>query len=375
MNRAALLLFGVLAGLLSIRGVYWITVHPGAGQLVFVFATLLPLLCTLFVEQLLRRHHPFWLKVFALSVSVFFGLGNLFSSMISNEVLLLAFLGSFVFTLLANAWFLIRAEIDSLNPAELRMARAMVAVAAVGALLAVTDFREELPYATVRLGGLGPLIMICFLLGAATMTPGVRMLVIEPIIAFVFALVLAAAFAMASVGTSDFDNSVLRGLPVAVAWILLTVIVVRVRSLSIANPSNRFLRWLLHARLDSASGFISSLRKLSTADGHVVLGPGDLSGYAVDRWFGSEPARREPLALAELRAAKSGLAGERLDVAEEMIDLLEKHEMTHIILVSEKPMLIVLFNLPPGASAVLGQLSAGIVMRIARRLADGQQHA
>ena len=65
--RAALFLAGVLTTMLAVRGFFWIWSGPVLGRLVFAAATLLPIAITLFTEQLLRRHHPRWLKLLALA--------------------------------------------------------------------------------------------------------------------------------------------------------------------------------------------------------------------------------------------------------------------------------------------------------------------
>lgn len=375
--RPALFLFLVLTVLLAVRGFYWWWGGPWLGRAVFGAATLLPIAMTLFTEHLLRRHHPRWLKLFALGTSVGFGLLNLFADLAGDERWLLAFMSALVATLACNAWFLLRAGADDLARNERWRVRLVVAAAALSMALAVTDFRQEVPMFPLRLGALGPLLLTGVLLNQSYAGGWLRAVVLRPLFALACAVTLAAAFALTVVGPGDaFPATALRALPLALAWILLTVIVVRQRALSAASPANRFLDWLLHAPLDSAPAFVAALRELPQTSEHYLLGADELQGYALEQWFGDAAADHAPLSLAEARTrARSGDAA-TLDAAEQAVDLLEKHQMTHALLVSRTPPLIVLLNLPEGADAASGQLRAAVIQRLARRLAQaGPRHA
>ena len=100
-----------------------------------------------------------------------------------------------------------------------------------------------------------------------------------------------------------------------------------------------------------------------------MLGADELAAYSVNLLFDAEGDARA-LALSVPRLDRKNKS-EHLDAMEQLIDLLEKHEMTHALLVSREPPLIVLLNLPQGANAAIGQLRAGVIQRLARRLADG----
>lgn len=370
--KATLFLMGVLMALLAVRGFFWLWGGAALGRLVFIAATLLPIAVTLFTEHLLRRHHPRWLKLVALSVSVVFGLVNLVADLSSNAPLLLAFLAGFVLTMIGNVWLMLRASQEDLAPNEVRVVHLLVIAVAAATVLAVTDFREELPGIPVRLGALGPLLFVCVLLNQTETSNIANTLGLKPALGLLFAAVLASALALSTQGLGPgFIEAAWRGLPVAIAWILLTVVIVRIGALSAANPGNLFLRWLLHARLDTAEGFIYSLRKLAQTEGHVVLGPEELAGYSTGLLFEAGGTRREPLALSDARSWLRKGEHARLDAAEQLIDLLERHEMTHALLISPSPPLIVLLNLPQGANAAVGQLRAGVIQRLARRLAEG----
>ena len=373
--RATFFLIGVLTVLLAVRGFFWLFGGAALGRVVFMAATLLPIAITLFSEHLLRRHHPLSVKLFALSVSVAFFFANLFVDLSSNFTLLIAFLCALVMVVALNVWLLLCATENELSRNELRLVRTVLAAAVLAVPLLATDFREEIAVIPVRLGAVGALLFVFVLVHVSDAQKVVRALMLRLLWVAVCAGVLASAVAFSVNGPGpDFAASALRGLPVTLAWLLLTAIFVRIQGLSAESSDNRFLRWLLHARLDSAASFLGSLRRLPQAAEHLVLGPEDLHGYALDLLFHSTQARRQPIALAEARIWACASDSLRVDAAEQLVDLLERHEMTHALLVSRDPALVVLLNFPQGAHAATSRLRIAVIQRLARHLAGTASH-
>lgn len=370
--RAAAFLFGVLAVLLALRGVYWLHDDPWLARLVFCAATLLPLAITLFVEHVIRRHHPFWLKAFALGVTAAFFVANLVAPLAANRVLLIGFLAGFVVVLIGNGWELLRQGEEDLSANERRRCRALVIAAIVAAPLVATDFRETLGFPPLRLGALGALLL-CYVLLHFSAAGGVLASLALRLGAMLAAgALLAAAFAMTNHGfTAEAVRAALWTLPVAVAWVLLTAIFLAILHVETETSRASFLRWLLHARLDGLDGFLSSLRRLPFARDHVVLHAADLAPYRVDRLLVLAHDRREPLSLAEARSWLRGADAARVEAAEQLVDLFERHGMTHALFVAEDPPAVVLLNLPPGPEAALAEVRAGVIQRLARRLLRG----
>jgi hypothetical protein len=126
---------------------------------------LLPLAITLFVEHALRRHHPLWLKLLgALTTAVFFSL-NVFGELAARTPALLALLACMLVVLGANGMLLLQERRhEDLDEHASAVVGALLFSALASLPLAVTDFREDIPVIPVRLGGLGPLVMIYALL-------------------------------------------------------------------------------------------------------------------------------------------------------------------------------------------------------------------
>lgn len=368
-SGTGLFLFGVLTALLAVRGFAWLLGGPLLGRLVFAAATLLPIATTLFAEQLLRRHHPLWLKLLALGVSVVFFAINLVADLSTNVPLLLAFLACYAIVTASNGWFLLWLRDADLSGNEARLARAVVVAVALAVPLMATDFREELGHVPVRLGALGALAFVYVLLSLSDSQRVVRGLLAHIAAALGFAVVLAGAMALASHGPGrGFAQAGLRGMPVALAWVLLTAIFVRIRAVSLAGDGNAFLRWLLHARLDTPDGFLHSLRRLPQTADHVVLGDAELAGYALGELFALADRRREPVSIGDARALARQPQGSGIEAAEQLVDLMERHEMTHALLIARQPAMVVLLNLPQGANAAIGELRAAVILRLARHL-------
>jgi len=370
--RTAAFLFGVLAVLLALRGVYWLHDDPVLARLVFCAATLLPLAVTLFVEHVLRRHHPLWLKALALGVTAAFFLANLVAPLAANAALLEVFLAGLVVVLIGNGWELVRRGETDLAANERRRARALVVAALAAAPLVATDFRETLGFPPLRLGALGALLL-CFVLLHFSSSGGVLAgLALRLGAVLAAGGALAAAFALTNHGFGGAAAwATLWTLPVALGWVLLTVVFLAIRRVETETARASFLRWLLHARLDSLEGFLSSLRRLPFARDHVTLRAADLAPYRVDGLLALAHDRREPLSLPEARAWLGGGDPARVEAAEQLVDLFERHGMTHALFVAEDPPAVVLLNLPPGPEAALAEVRAGVIQRLARRLLRG----
>jgi hypothetical protein len=363
-TRVELVLFGILAAFLALRAAWWLHRDARLGTLVFALATLLPLALTLYCEHVLRRHHPLWLKLFAAATSAGFFMLNAFGGLHGSTAALVAFLGCVVVTLGANGVLLARERSD--DSASRSISGALLLAAMMAVPLAVTDFREEVPGIPMRLGGLGPLVLVYCLLGAdAAARPRQSRLVRLAGLAL-SAVAMAVAFAW--IGGRLQVDAVLMLLPMCLAWVLLSAVLTRMDAMRAEARSGSFLRWLLHARLDSLDGFIASVRRLSFARSCVVLGESELSGYDVAAWASLPQAGRAVLSLSDARVALR--AGDALDANEQLVDVLERHEMTHALLVESQPPRVILLHLGQAADRYAAETQAAVVQRLARFVAQ-----
>jgi hypothetical protein len=367
---ASLLLFGLLAFLLFVRGIYWMTPNTFTSHLVFAGAALLPLAIALFVERLLRRHLPFWLKLTVLVSTTLLFMGNLFGVLpVSDAGLPVFMLGVLVLVCAWSGILLIRARHEQLTLNESRRAYAMVIVAILAVPLVVTDFRAHLELIPMRLGGLAALLCVYVLLRIEHGKSILQRLLKRLLVILGAAVLLALSLSLIILGPRELPGHTITSLPLALGWMLLTGIWVRMAALTSETRSDSFTRWLLHARLDSTDGLLSSLRRLPLLQQHVLLDETSLGSYRLDH-LAAIGRGRDPISMQDARELADSTGNALQDAGEQLQDLLERHQMTHALFVSQRPLRLLLVNLPEGADTALGRLHASIIQKLARRLSE-----
>lgn len=366
-QQALALLAALLTLLLFLRGVAWWQHGPWLSRTVLAVATLLPLAITLFCERILRRHHPLWLKLLAAAVTGGFFVFNLVAGLVGRSAWQVAFITGFAVVVLANGILLLQLRKARLGGNEMRLARALVVVALLSIPLLISDFRTLIGHPPVRLGAIGALLFVYVMLSAAAnrLSPG-RM-----IVKLSGWLVAAAALSLAFAAIAGLEPTMLRarfwlGLPVAYAWLLLTLVFISVRALSSQHRANDFLRWLQRAPLRDMDGFVASLEAYPATEDYRALHADDLGDYDLDLlWRVSDSTG--PVSLQWARAQRLSPQAD-MAAAEQWLDMLERYEMTHALPVSRSRPLVVLLNLPDTAPDSVEMLRAGIVLHLARSL-------
>lgn len=369
-NKALAFLVALLGVLLAVRGFAWWLQPDWLIDLVQVIASLLPLAITLFCEQVLRRHHPLWLKGLALATTVVFVVVNLFGFGIEPTMRLYAFMGCLAVVVAANGGYLLAAGQGELAAGEVRLARALVLVALLSVPLLLSDFRTLHQQWPVRMGALAALLFVHVMLSAGAQQ--ITRLPWRVLGWLLTATVLAAVFTVVAGGDrATMAVHFWRLLPVACAWTMLAAIIVLGRAMAAGHHINDFLRWLGRAPTTSLEALLGGLRDYPPTQDHLALADADLAGYELDQlWSALDEANHVPVSLAWARARTGDSDADVRDAAEQWLDLLQRHEMTHALPVSRRRPLIVLLNLPVAASGSVAELRAGVILRLARAL-DG----
>lgn len=358
----------LLTALLLVRGFAWLAPQAALGRVTFAIATWLPLAVTLFVERVLRRHHPLWFKLLALATTVVFFLCDVVANLPEQRLWLQAFLACFVIVMSINAILLLARSNAALSFGEARLADLLLLIAALSVPLVISDFRTLVGVTPVRLGAIAALLFVCGMLGSAARSMSVAAWALRFLLLLALAIGFAGLAGLASQGL-DFDSwwqATLRIWPVAYAWMLLTGIVVNARAIASAGSDGVFLRWLARAPLDSVEQFLSVLGSSPDAESNIILRANDLADYrteALTRWV---DAKGGVASLAAARAPRGD--SELADSAEQWVDLLERTQMTHGFLARESPPTVVLVNLPGTTSAAAAELRLSVVQHIARQL-------
>jgi hypothetical protein len=369
------LLVGVLACLLVVRGFDWLHRTDALDRTTFGIAAGLPLATTLFVERVLRRHHPLWFKMFSLLATVSLCLGSVLTPLRRDERFVLIFTFCLAFTVFMNGIFLQTRRRDSLSAGENALAGVLVLLALISVVLVVSDFGVFAALTPVRLGSIAALLLVYSMLGATSETVTVATWAWRYVALLGAALVLAvliAESAPGAVGTLRWVT-IQRVWPLAYAWILLTAVVVKGRELTAASAASDFMQWLTGAPLRTATAFVEALKAAPGAPSHVLLRAQDLTEHdlaTLERLCGAS----EPLvSLARVRRVQRAAVEALSDSAEQWIDLLERTEMTHGFIVAREPPQVLLLNVPPSTLPEQAESRLRVMSHICRQLDQRNQ--
>lgn len=346
-TRARALLV-MLALALLIRGFSWLA--PASALLAFlafVPISLLPLAMTLFVEGLLRRHAPLWMKWLAAATTTIAFLANgarlIDSSPRAAFGVGLVMLGALVVSMAALGFVLVRADRSGLSRSEIALIRICGTVAALGVALAVTDFRFDLGWPSVRMGTLGALLFCYSLLRRPEENTKLRGWILDFSRLVGRALLATAALAVA---LQTLRRETLVPLSIlAVAVVFSFAIADRLRGVEGKIAFLDLLEWLAREPASSREAFVAELKTLPLTADATVVDEAALASYDRDAIARAFPPTSAVLSLARLRAlreeASHGARG-----ADDLTDLLENRGATHVGLLSVSPTSLLVVTVP-----------------------------
>jgi hypothetical protein len=340
-------------GLIPGRWMSTLTVAP---------AVLLPLAATLFAEGMLRRHMSFALKVTVTAGSLVFFIWNILPSGRSEAF----FLPFTVYALTTFVWLalaLVRRDRADIAPMENRFADAASISLIVAAALALSEFGIRPAWMPYGLGGLGVLI---FLFACVHLTDN-RMrrvgILVELAQFFAEGAAIAAIYALA-VHTID-RSLVLLVFLLSSSFVFLFGIRWRLRSLARRRRSS-LRTWLTNVDATTLDEFIAALRRAPWSVQPLFLREPELADY--DAALSEYLIKHRGLAsLAQLRT-RVRTGGADIAGAEQLIDLLESHDMTYVALLGESPTTLMLVNLPDVAGVEAAAAEIALIQKIGRLL-------
>jgi hypothetical protein len=360
LERRAVVLLGVLAVLLTVRGVSWLEADLRLTRLTFAAATLLPLAMALFVEGLLRRHLPRPAKLLAAGASAFFFVVNLGPERVRGAMFSRAFPAVLLVTMAVLGYFLLSRRRDTLSPAENRLVSGCLFAVSVGLPLAASDFRLNLGFPPQRWGAVGVLLFVYTLAHLARLPR--RAVVRDLGWLGLQALLLSGMGALLSPRPAAVWA---HTLPPAAATVLLFAIWERLRNAGAMQGQEGLLRWLANAPTGSLDALVGWLRRYPLTEQHLLLGPAELGAYRAESLAGLFGESRT-CSGARFRQLGPDAPREAQEAAEQMADILERYEMTHACLLSDRPMRLLLVNLPE----ISGNRDAELEMQVIQRQAS-----
>jgi hypothetical protein len=363
------LLLALLAALLLVRGFDWMSGSPALGRLTFALASGLPLAITLFVERVLRRHAPLWVKWLVLGIILIVPAAGVFSGRSQFGALLTVFATCFAFVVLLNGGLLLTRDRATLSTGENHLATTLVLLAFLSAPLVITDFRTMLGFPAVRLGAIAALLFTYSMSGAALRSASAGVWAGRYLLLLGCALVLAGLFAVALQAHSLelWWTTTLGATPLAYAWILLTMVAVNAHALSTESDTSAFLRWLTEVSLASPEALFTALGGAPDSKTHLLLRQADLADYDVQALAAFSDAQLAVASLARVRQL-SGRDGPTREGSEQWLDLLERTQMTHGFVARRVPPAVFLVNLPAAASSVAAEMRLKVMRHLSQQL-------
>jgi len=364
-------LVAVLASLLLVRGFEWLANQHVLDRLTVVIAAWLPLAITLFIERVLRRHHPFWVKLWSLATTTLFVVGGVLTRLAHDPTWLLGFAACLSATVAINGALLFGRRRSDLGASENRLASLLVLLAFLSAALVLTDFRTlSSGIGPVRLGSIAALLFVYSMAGIAVQS-------VSPVVwagRFLLLLALAAGLssllALATQGQSReaWLSAAVNGWPVSYAWILLTGIVVSCRELSAESAINDFMRWLAEVPLGSPELFIASFASAPDVGTHVILRSEQLLDYSADVLARLPAAEAGIVGLTKARQLRASAVEAMTESAEQWVDLLERTQMSHGFLLCRRPLTVFLLNLPATTASEGAEMRLRVMRHIVEQL-------
>lgn len=362
LERRAAFLISAIAALLIIRGFSWLRPDQRwLGTVMLAPAALLPLAMTLFVEGLLRRHMPRWVKwlaTLATLLALVGALGALFTGRDSDAasgVLLVCLVISMVVIV---AMMALR-DRQSLSRAENGLVRACMLSALIGLPLAATDFRFIFGWPPARLGTIGALLF-CYTLLRRHDERGLLARWWRDVAILVVRAAIVCVLLLLALRTAP------PGLLFPLGALATTLVLAMAVNDRIAEPPHHgsgaaLLRWLAREPATSLAQFQRELKHLPLTADALVLGPEDLAPYDHDALRAALSMRGAAHSITELRTRRADSANERAARgADELTDLLERSGMTHAALLAEHPLRLLLATVPdlPGSEDAALALAA-----------------
>jgi hypothetical protein len=366
LERRMVFLLVCTTALFVIRSIYMANDGAVLHTLALFPATLFPLAVTIFAEGLRRRHSPPLVKVIVALGTVIAVVMNLIY--IDDKRTFFAFFKWFsVLTLVWLSISLLFRRRADLSPMENRLVDGITAAGAFGIVFAATDFELRPDWLPYQLGGLGGLMFVyaCVRLTNArdrqitVLTDFLRTLLYAGLVTLIYALAIPSA-----------DPGVyLAVYVISLSFILLFTIMTRIRGLRMRSYAGAsFFKWLSRVDTRSLDGFVESINALPAATRPLVLRGADLQAYDADAIAGLFDDAHTIWTRSSLMETVAGGRSDLAFGADQLTDILVTREMTHVALLSRRPLALLLLNMPDLTSAQGATTEFALIQKYSRLL-------
>ena len=309
-------------------------------------ATLHPLMMALFVEGLLRRHLPLWLKGSAVGLTLAFILLHLVPSLLPEPASGLSWPVGMTVIMGMFAWQMWRMRNAGLSREERRMLAGVIVVAVVAIPMVFTDSGLLLEVLPIRVGPIGGLLFVRVLLTppaadgfrdtlAGLARLALRSMIVAGVMTFVLFELTTALF--------------VEVFTLALCLQLLFEVLDRLRRRQRSELEAGLFHWLAAAPRENFAEWRRALRHAPLMGDAVIL-----DGEALARY--DEPVLRAAferhgalLSEPDVRAL-AARAGDDAESIEQVLDVLTSHALSHVGLLGTQPLRLIGVNVPQVAA-------------------------
>ena len=364
LELCAMFLLECLGVLLLVRGFYWIWGLAFLGRLTYVVAAVIPLAILLYVEALLRRHFPLWAKGFVLVGTLFFVTLALIGDLHAHPLWLPVFTAyMFAMQLLLSGAIVFRDRTD-FAPVEDRSVGAIAVAVVLIAPFIATDLASDLGLRMVRVGSVGILIFVHAIVVASEPRSNARTM-FSAILAVIASAALLGALQAYVIGDTR-PATVARSAAMFACITLLVMIHTRVRAYGQIARGPGLVRSIAAADTSTTESFLRVLERLPMVAGYRIMRAAELRAYDCHSFPGVFRAREENVITRnQLRRTPHGRAGDAAYHAEQLEDLLEREGMTHVVLIRESPLVLLLVLIPAAGMEQAASAQLGLIRTIA----------
>lgn len=357
-TRRFLIAIQVVAALLAIRLLQWLSGVEWIGRLTFAVAGTVPLAVLLVTEALLRRHAPLALKIWTAGGAALLALVAILGRPDQSLVAVMALAAFQVLAFVAIGVLVVARDRQSLSVAENaavdRLALSLVLIVP----LALTDFRTSLFELPVRLSGIA-ILALCWLGLTLRRSDAEQSDVVSATVIFTAGLAFASGCVMV---LADLDlRTTVQVMAVVVSVVLLVQIYADARKIRRDDKAGRVLGVLADATLTDHRSFLEALKTRAMISGAVILEAEALRDF--------DEAFRDH--VRQQGVISSGEVAKPLDppLADQLAWFFRKFEASHAILVSSAPFRIMVVNVPTLAQSQQLEQELRIAQRMSALLA------
>lgn len=347
LEQRSVWLLGVLGVVYLVRTVGWRYETESLGRwLAFWPVTLEPIVMALFVEGLLRRHLPLWIKWLAVAFTGFLVVVQFLPPSVRGPVLTISWPVGISVLMGVFAWQMWRMRDAGISRQERRMLAGVTVVAVVAIPMVFSDGRGLQPWLPTRMGAIGGLLL-CRILLTPPATDGLRDTIVGLVRLFVRGSVVAAIMTV-PFGALTRERFI-EALTLALALLLLFELFDRLRRRERSEVEVALLHWLAFAPREDFAAWRRALKHAPLMGDAVILEGDDLARYDAGALRAAFAQHGTLLAEPELRALLATQPPDR-ESLEQVADLLSTHALTHLALLHADPLMLIGANVPQVAT-------------------------